>query len=131
MGREPLDQMKAKVASLLSKLIGDLPQPELAKIAFSIKHWADDSCPQDLLYIPRPSREIDLRDHLSMTTGRREVSNPSAEEAMIRWREKAKLELGKTSSERLIKVIMEEVDSMSYQSMTHLSQSLLTLKRRK
>lgn len=121
---ESVDQMKAKIQEVVEKTLRGLPQPELAKIAFSVQHWQDNSCSEDDLFIPRPPSPPSPKKLV--------IPNRSKDdERLWNWRKKVRHRLSQTGKSDLISVIMQEADRMSYPNLQHLSQSLLALQRGK
>ena len=115
-----LDQMKSKVLALVEKMVRGMQQPELAKIAFSIQHWQDDSCSKEEFYIPGPPSGLS-------TTTLPVLEGGKDDERLRKWRKKVRHKLAQSSKDVLVSLIMEEADRMSYPNLQHLSQSLLAL----
>jgi hypothetical protein len=119
-----LDQMKSKIQILVEKMLRGMQQPELAKIAFSVQHWHDDSCSEEEFFIPAPPSTAQPK---SPTT----AGDDKGDERLRNWRKKVRDKLAQTGKDDLITVIMEEADRMSYPNLQHLSQALVALQRRK
>lgn len=119
-----LDQMKSKIRELVEKMLRGMQQPELAKIAFSVQHWQDDSCSKEEFYIPGPPSGL-TSTTLPILEGDKD------DERLRNWRKKIRHKLAQTGKDELLSLIMEEADRMSYPNLQHLSQSLIALQRRK
>lgn len=119
-----LDQMKSKIQILVEKMLRGMQQPELAKIAFSVQHWHDDSFAEEEFYIPAPPSAASPR---TLTA----LESDKGDERVRNWRKKVRHKLAQTGKDDLITVIMEEADRMSYPNLQHLSQALVALQRRK
>ena len=120
----PIDKKKSKTLALIDKTIREMQQPELAKIAFSIKYWHDDLCPEDELYITGPPSGSDPKAFLVLEESKH------SERSRI-WRKKIRHRLSQAPRNELVSVIMHEADRMSSPDLQHLSRSLLALQQRK
>ncbi len=119
-----LDQMKSKIQVLVEKMLRGMQQPELAKIAFSVQHWQDDSCSEEEFYIPGPPSGLSPKSPVAL-------EGDKDDERLRNWRKKIRHKLAQTSKDDLVSLIMEEADRMSYPNLQHLSQALVALQRRK
>ena len=120
----PIDRKKSKTLALIDKTISEMQQPELAKIAFSIKYWHDDSCSEDELYITGPPSGSNPKGSLVLE------ETKHSERSRI-WRKKIRHKLSQTPRNDLLSVIMDEADRMSNPDLQHLSRSLSALQQRK
>jgi hypothetical protein len=115
---------KSKLQALIKRILVEIQQPELSRIAFSVQYWDDESCSDEELFIPGPPSGLNSKSLLFIEGGK-------DDERKRIWRNKIRIKLAKTSREDLISLILKETERMSHPTLQHLSQSLMALQRRK
>lgn len=126
------EMMSRKVRELIRGLLKRMPQSDLVKILYSVQRWQDEDATRDELFIPVPPGRSPMKGSQTSINVKKGGAEPDeGEERLRKWRLKVKESLEAKRQEELFNEVMDEVDRMSYETLKHLSQSLLALGKRR